>query len=272
MRKLLLAALLAITFASPAVAAPQNQVAYSITDNRRILTIYPKDNPEAHVIASLDGIPKTQDMGWFRVKNGFVPFTMTDTGLPLVADTPLYIPDESNMVASDVMSGGFLRDQTNSATYGALVVSNGAGPGLSISGTYNSTAPVITTGSASALQVDANGALIIALGGKSYVLINQANTTCTNLFTVPVRLVEVSNPGITQAHPFTLYDEATAACTGQAMFGNTAGHETTGPLLGPAQFIAIGVRTSLGLSTEWFGGGLTTGSTPYIQVQEILPL
>jgi hypothetical protein len=267
MKHALIVSALVLAFVAPVSAASKpTELSYSITDNRRILSIYYKSNPDSHMIAGLDNVHAPANEGWFRLQNGFMPYTVAN-GIPLVADTKLYIPDTSNMVATDAFQGGFLRDQTNTATLGALVVSNGAGPGLSISGVYNSTAPAVANGTASSLQLDANGALIFADGGKTYVVLNQANVACTNLFTLGVRVVEYVNPGIAQIHPFVLYDENAANCTGFSVFGNTHPNETTGPLLGAAQYIHDGIRTTNGLSVEWFGGGVIASSVPFIQVQ-----
>jgi hypothetical protein len=267
MKYALVAALLALGLPQAASAASKpTTLSYSITDNRRILSIYYKSNPDSHMIAGLDNVHAPANEGWFRLQNGFMPYTVAN-GIPLVADTKLYIPDTSNMVATDAFQGGFLRDQTNTATLGALVVSNGAGPGLSISGVYNSTAPIITNGSASSLQITSAGELIIAIGGKTYIALNAANVTCTPLFTASIRIVELVNPGVAQTHPFTMYDENTTSCTGFSLWGNTHANEATGPVLGPGQAIAIGVKTTNGLTYEWFGGGVNASSIPYVQVQ-----
>jgi hypothetical protein len=280
MKRLLLAAALAISFASPAVAASQPktvELSGSITDNRRILTIYSPSNPDDHFIGGLDNIVIkgkriAENEGWFRVEHGFEVFARTPGGSPMVDDTGIYIPDTSNMVADH--PGGLGNLKFDDVT-GGLVISPGTGATLPVSGTvnasisatFNSTAPVIGNAGTSSLQVDGNGALIIATGGKTYVQLNAANTTCTLLFAVPVRVVEIDNPGIAQANPFVLYDESSAVCTGFSVFGNTHANEATGPVLGPAQYIAVGVRTTNGLTYEWFGGGVTTGSVPYLQIQ-----
>ena len=265
MKRLLLAAALAIALASPAVAASKSvELSYSISDNGQILTIYSKKNPDSHLIKVA---PNKEQ--WFRFQHGFAAYAvMPNSNVPMGLDSNSIIPDTSNVVATDAFQGGFLRDQTNALTLGALVVSNGAGPGIAttVNGTFNSTAPVLTTGTTSGLQVDANGALIVANGGKTYVELNQSDTSCHNLFTVAVRVVAVVNPGIAQTHPFSLFDDA-GGCAGATLFGNAAAQGSTGPLMGPGQFIVFGVRTTTGLSMQWFTGQQVTGSIPYAQVQ-----
>lgn len=152
---------------------------------------------------------------------------------------------------------------------GGLVISPGTGLNfpVAVTATFNSTAPIVASGATAPLQADANAALIVTEDGKTYVVLNQANVTCTNLFSSGIRVTGINNPGIAQTHPFVLYDENTNSCTGTPIFGNTHPNEATGPILGAAQYIHVGVRTTNGLTIEWFGGGVVTGSTPYIQVQ-----
>ncbi len=75
---------------------------------------------------NLDGILKKAPKGekWFSIYggHGIAAFSTTPGGSPMVADTSTIFPDTQNMVATDVMSQGFLRDSVT----GALVVTNGS--------------------------------------------------------------------------------------------------------------------------------------------------
>lgn len=252
---------------SKSASNPQTfPLTYYITDNHKILTTYrgAVDADNAVIKVAKPGY------GWFRTRAGLARFSVTPGGSPMAYDPGSIIPDTANMVASinpsDLQGAGTagMLYNNHSALYITPDPSGGSLP-VSITGTFNSTAPSLSTGQTVGLQMDASGALLVATG-KTYISLAAGGAGCTNLFSSPIRLVTVDNPGIAQTNPFGLYDDA-GGCAGFAFFGQAIASGATGPVMGPAQTITISVRTTTGLSVDWYTGGNATGSVPYITVQ-----
>lgn len=239
-------------------------ITYYISDNHRILTLYRAGAVDADGATIRVAKP---GYGWFRSKAGLARYSVTPGGSPMAYDPGSIIPDTANMVAAagDLIGGGtqYMTYDLNRNLYVTLA---GAGAiTTTVVGTFNSTAPSLTTGQTVGFQVDNSGALLTATS-KTYISLAAGGAGCTNLFASPIRLVTVDNPGIAQTNPFGLYDDG-GGCAGFAFIGNAIASGTTGPIMGPAQTITISVRTTTGLSVDWFAGGNVSGSIPYITVQ-----
>jgi hypothetical protein len=250
-----------------AASTPESQKVYCTTQHGMTWFVVPGDAKPFMVPAQLAQFvtPKCTDpVPSFEAAEQ----TISGIALPMPGFGNPQLPkfQLASIAAGDLIGRGTtaMLYNLNGALYITPDPSGGALP-VSISSTFNTTAPVLTNGQTSVLQSDSAGALLTADGGKTYVLLNQVTNSCTNLFSGPIRVNEISNPGLAQTHPFGLYDSTD--CSGPNLFGNAVAQITTGPLLAQGQFIRVGVKTTTGLSVQWSGGQATTGSIPYLQVQ-----